>query len=67
MPAYRFSPQITVWNHPHFIFAFEQMGRRGIDRRINGSRGRFILNEVKLEGETIYERRDRSSGGIRTP
>lgn len=39
---------------PYFIYAFEQMGKIGIGRRINGSRGEFVLQEVKWNGRTIY-------------
>jgi len=32
---------------PYFIFAFEQLGRRGFGSRINGRRGRYRLLEVR--------------------
>lgn len=39
---------------PYFIYAFEQMGRIGIGRRINGRRGTFHLNEVKSGDCMVY-------------
>ncbi len=38
----------------YFIYAFEQMGKIGIGRKINGRRGQFLLESVKCNGETIY-------------
>ncbi len=39
---------------PYFIYAFEQMGKIGIGRKIKGQRGRFLLENVKRDGEIIY-------------
>ncbi len=41
-------------NLPYFIYAFEQMGKIGIGKRINGKRSHFNLEEVKAEGKLIY-------------
>jgi len=39
---------------PYFVYAFEQMGRIGIGKRVNGKRGRFVLKEIKSGARTIY-------------
>jgi len=39
---------------PYFVYAFEQMGKIGIGKRINGKRGRFVLKEVKNGKKPIY-------------
>ena len=44
----------TNRNLPYFIYAFEQMGRIGIGRRVNGKRGLFNLEEVRVEDKPIY-------------
>lgn len=41
-------------NLPYFVYAFEQMGKIGIGKRINGKRGHFELEEVTCGGRTIY-------------
>ena len=43
-------------NHslPYFIYAFEQMGKIGIGRRINGRRGKFVLESVNKGDQAIY-------------
>jgi hypothetical protein len=46
-------------NLPYFIYAFEQMGQFGVGRRIEGRRGRFRLESVTANGETIYAGGDR--------
>jgi len=43
---------------PYFVYAFEQMGQIGVGRRINGSRGGFVLLEVKSGGKVIYSGSD---------
>lgn len=43
---------------PYFIYAFEQIGRIGIGRKINGRRGRFTLKTVSSNGDIIYTARD---------
>jgi len=45
---------------PYFVYAFEQMGKIGIGKRLNGSRGRFSLESVKTEDREIYSFRDRT-------
>jgi hypothetical protein len=49
-------------NHslPYFVYAFEQMGAIGIGKRVHGSRGRFILKEVKKGDVSIYSESDQS-------
>ncbi len=47
-------------NLPYFIYAFEQMGKIGIGRRINGKRGHFSLEEVKAGDRSIYSSADRT-------
>ncbi len=39
---------------PYFIYAFEQMGRIGIGKRLNGKRAHFILKDIKASGKQIY-------------
>lgn len=43
-------------NHslPYFIYAFEQIGKSGIGKRVNGKRGLFALEEVKAGTQPIY-------------
>ncbi len=41
-------------NLPYFIYAFEQMGRIGIGRKVNGQRGRFLLETVRCGNHLIY-------------
>ncbi|MFU8769849.1 MAG: CRISPR-associated protein Cas6, partial [Desulfotignum sp.] len=41
---------------PYFIYAFDQMGRLGIGRRINGRRSRFLLTAVTCEGVSLYRK-----------
>ncbi len=43
----------------YFIYAFEQMGRIGIGRKINGRRGQFLLKTVTCNNNTIYSSSDR--------
>ena len=45
-------------NLPYFIYAFDQMGRIGIGKRINGKRGQFVLKKVNMGGRTIYSEKD---------
>lgn len=41
-------------NLPYFIYAFDQMGKIGIGKKINGSRGKFTLKEVRQGERIIY-------------
>lgn len=45
-------------NLPYFIYAFEQMGRIGIGRSVNGRRSQFVLESVTSEDRslTFYSR-----------
>ena len=43
---------------PYFIYAFEQMGKIGIGRKVNGQRGRFALESVRSNDATIYSSSD---------
>jgi len=43
---------------PYFIYAFQEMGRRGIGKRVNGRRGAFSLAGVIWNGNTVYDARD---------
>ncbi len=45
-------------NFPYFIYAFEQMGKIGVGRRINGERGQFRLKRVKAGENVIYSGAD---------
>ncbi len=45
---------------PYFVYAFEQMGKIGIGKRINGKRGRFSLESVRAGDREIYSCRDRT-------
>ena len=39
---------------PYFIYAFDQMGRLGVGRRIEGQRGQFSLREVVCGDQVVY-------------
>lgn len=43
---------------PYFIYAFEQMGKIGIGKKINGQRGRFLLETVRINNTVIYSSAD---------
>jgi len=45
---------------PYFVYAFEQMGKKGIGRKVNGERGRFCLEEVGSQGETVFNAEERT-------
>ncbi len=45
-------------NLPYFIYAFEQMGKIGIGRRVNGRRGHFTLEDVKAGDQPVYSGSD---------
>ncbi len=46
-------------NLPYFVYAFEQMGKIGIGKRTNGTRGRFVLEEVREGKRVLYSAKDR--------
>ena len=39
---------------PYFVYAFDRMGQIGIGKRIEGRRGRFVLEEVRSGEDTVY-------------
>lgn len=43
---------------PYFIYAFEQMGKMGIGRRIEGKRPVFKLVSVATDGNLVYSSQD---------
>lgn len=43
---------------PYCIYAFDQMGRIGIGRHINGKRAGFVLKTVSAHGKAIYSSQD---------
>ena len=45
-------------NLPYFIYALNHMGRTGIGRKIQGKRGRFVLEKVNAAEKTIYSDTD---------
>lgn len=44
---------------PYFVYAFEQMGRIGIGKKNDGTRGRFVLVDVKNGDSLIYSSSDK--------
>ena len=50
----------TNRNLSYFVYAFEQMGKIGIGKRIRGKRGRFFLESVNAGDREIYSCRDRT-------
>lgn len=51
-------------NLPYFVYAFQEMGRRGIGRMINGKRPVFSLQSVLSENSTVFSP---ETGKIKTP
>lgn len=47
---------------PYFVYAFEQMGERGIGKAIEGKRARFRLEEVICDGVRLYDSETRKLG-----
>ena len=45
---------------PYFVYAFEQMGKIGIGKRINGRRTRFTLTQVRCGDKVIYTDADQT-------
>jgi len=45
-------------NLPYFIYAFEQMGKIGIGKRIKGEMGQFTLEKVQSGDQLIYSNSD---------
>jgi len=52
---------------PYFIYAFEQMGAIGIGKKINGTRGRFELNQVNNSKHIIYSKSDKKLNAEHKP
>jgi hypothetical protein len=42
----------------YFIYAFEQIGSAGIGKRVNGQRGRFVLEKVSCHERLVYEKKE---------
>lgn len=47
-------------NLPYFIYAFDQMGRIGIGKKIRGQRSGFVLESVRSGEKDIYDAKTRS-------
>ncbi len=45
-------------NLPYFIYAFDQMGKIGLGKKVQGRRAGFTLESVTHEGEPVYTRQD---------
>lgn len=45
-------------NLPYFIYAFDQMGKIGIGKKINGKRGQFALKDVRHGKGIVYSDAD---------
>lgn len=45
-------------NLPYFIYAFDQVGKLGIGKRVEGKRGQFALERVESSGRVIYSGHD---------
>ena len=43
---------------PYFVYAFDQMGKIGIGKRVNGHRGQFKLKEVMAGDRLLYSDKD---------
>ncbi len=43
---------------PYFIYAFDQMSRIGIGKKINGKRAGFSLNSVNAGNDLVYSKED---------
>jgi hypothetical protein len=44
---------------PYFIYAFDEMGKAGIGKRINGKRAHFSLKDITANGEQIYSHKEK--------
>jgi hypothetical protein len=44
---------------PYFVYAFEEMGKIGLGRKLEGKRGSFKLERVAADEEIIYQSQDR--------
>ena len=43
---------------PYFVYAFDQMGKIGIGKRVNGHRGQFVLKDVSAGNRQLYSDTD---------
>jgi len=43
-------------NLPYFVYAFDQMGRIGMGKKIKGKRSKFTLETVSTDREVLYEK-----------
>lgn len=48
----------TIEYLPYFVYAFDQMGEKGIGKKIKGQRGSFILEEIFSKERKIYSHLD---------
>ncbi len=48
-------------NLPYFIYAFDQMGKIGLGKKVAGRRAGFTLESVSHQAQTVYTRQ----GGLR--
>ena len=44
-------------NHylPYFIYAFEKMGQSGVGKGEEGPRARYVIQNMKMDGRTLYD------------
>ncbi len=55
---FRFGLILFGWANdylPYFVYAFEELGRTGLGRRVAGRRGEFLVQTVSAGGKTIYQ------------
>ena len=52
---------------PYFIYAFNEMGKIGIGKKIKGSRGTYRLEKVAVGDEPIYTRVDKKLSSLVSP
>ncbi|MBW2109116.1 MAG: CRISPR system precrRNA processing endoribonuclease RAMP protein Cas6 [Deltaproteobacteria bacterium] len=43
---------------PYFVYAFDQMGKIGIGKKINGRRAGFVLEQVCTDSKVLYHNKD---------
>jgi hypothetical protein len=43
---------------PYFIYAFEEMGKIGMGKRVGGKAAKFVIEEVRWNRKAIYRERD---------
>jgi len=51
---------------PYFVYAFDQMGKIGVGKRVNGKRGRFTLREVSSNGTRLYSGEEQKLIGMKS-